>query len=87
MDALVLILVLGMPAAIFLLALRALLVRLRLESCGAMIGARIVNGRAASGDLGEAEELLTYRFRAAGEEFTGTVQLSTGRRPRSKSSR
>src|SRR5262245_52817658 len=82
MDTWVLVLTFGMPAFIFLLALRALLVRLRLESRGAMIAARIVEVRAASGDLGEAEEFLTYRFLGTGKEYTGSAQLRAGRRPR-----
>lgn len=45
MDSWVLVLAFGMPAAIFLLALRALVVRLRLEGRGALIGATIVEVR------------------------------------------
>jgi hypothetical protein len=82
MDTLVLVLIFGMPAAIFLLALRALVVRLELEHRGALTGARIVEVRGASGDMGEAEEYLTYRFVAAGSEYTGSVQVSAGRRAR-----
>jgi hypothetical protein len=82
MDTLVLVLAFGMPAAIFLLALRALTVRLRLEHRGALIGARIVEVRAASGDMGQSEESFTYRFVVYGKEYTGSTQLSAGRQPR-----
>jgi hypothetical protein len=82
MDTLVLVVAFGMPAAIFLLALRALVVKLRLESRGALTGATIVEVRAASGDMGEAEEALTYRFVVADKEYTGSVQMSAGRQPR-----
>jgi len=82
MDTWVLVLAFGMPAAIFLLALRALVVRLQLEERGVPIAARIVEVRPASGDMGEAEESLTYRFVANGTEYTGAVQVSAGRRPR-----
>jgi len=72
--------VFGMPAAIFLLALRAMVVRLRLEGRGVLIAARIVEVHAASGDMGEEEEALTYRFVADGREYTRSVQLSASRR-------
>jgi hypothetical protein len=82
MDAWVLVFAFGMPAAIFLVALRALVVRRRLEGQGARTGATIVEVRAVSGSTGEAEEFVTYRFVAAGQEYTGSAYLSAGRRPR-----
>jgi hypothetical protein len=82
MDTWVLVLAFGMPAFVFLLALRALVVRLRLRSRGALTAARIMEVRAASGDMGEAKELLTYRFFATGKEYTGSTQLVAGCRPR-----
>ena len=81
MDTWVLVVLFGMPAAIFLVALRALVIRLRLEQRGGLIGARIIEVRAASGDMGEAEEQLTYRFVTGGQEYTGSVRLGAGRRP------
>jgi hypothetical protein len=82
METWTLIIGFGMPAVIFLLALRNLLVRLGLEARGARIAAKIVDVRPASGSEGEAEEALTYRFVVSGNKYTGSVQLAAGRQPR-----
>ena len=60
----------GMPAAIFLLAARALVVRLRLESHSSRARAKVTSYRQWVDDTSHHD--VTYRFVASGQEYNGS---------------
>jgi hypothetical protein len=65
---------LAMPAAIFLLAARALVVRLRLESRGLGARATVTSYRYWVDDMSHHD--VTYRFVADGQEHHGSGSVS-----------
>jgi hypothetical protein len=66
-----------MPALIFLVAARALLVRLRLEREGMRINASIVSIRPWYDDTSHLD--VTYRYVADGVEYQGSADLGGSR--------
>ena len=70
MQALALWIVFAMPLAIFLLAARALVVRLRLEGHGLRVRATVTSYRQWTDDMTHHD--VTYRFVAGGTEYTGS---------------
>ena len=60
----------GMPAVIFLLAARALVVRLRLESHSVRARAKVTSHRQWVDDMTHHD--VTYRFVAGGQEYHGS---------------
>ena len=73
MNELVAIVMLGLPGAIFFLAARAVVVRLRLERDGVRTRASIVSVRPWHDDTDHLE--VTYRFLANGCEYHGSADL------------
>jgi hypothetical protein len=70
LRTLTLLLGFGMPAAIFLLAARALVVRLRLESHSIRARARVTSYRQWMDDMTHHD--VTYRFVAGDQEYNGS---------------
>jgi hypothetical protein len=74
MQTLALVTVFAMPAAIFLLAARALVVRLRLESHSLQVRATVTSYREWYDDM--AHHDVTYRFVVGGDEYAGSGSAS-----------